>query len=57
LVEVTARILEDLLKVEGVSAVLLVGRDGFVIEKAGDINDVDALGALSISLLGAAETI
>lgn len=57
MVEVTARILEDLLKVEGVSAALLVGRDGFVIEKVGDIADVDALGALSVSLLGAAETI
>jgi predicted regulator of Ras-like GTPase activity (Roadblock/LC7/MglB family) len=43
----SAQILEDLLKVPGIDAVVVAGRDGFVIESAGSTNrlSIDSLGA------------
>jgi predicted regulator of Ras-like GTPase activity (Roadblock/LC7/MglB family) len=43
----SAQILEDLLKVPGIDAVVVAGRDGFVIESAGTTNrlNIDSLGA------------
>lgn len=42
----TNEVLEDLLKVPGVDAVVIVGRDGFAIESAGRAKvNVDELGA------------
>jgi len=40
-------VLEDLLRVPGVDAVVVIGRDGFVIESAGSSTrlNIDALGA------------
>lgn len=49
-------ILDTLLKVDGVTAALVVGRDGFVIEAASvDTLDGDAVGAIAASSLAAAE--
>ncbi len=51
-------ILDGLLKVEGVTAALVVGRDGFVIEaaaSAGEEADVDAVGAIAASTLGTSD--
>lgn len=43
----TKEILNNLLKVEGIIKAVLVGRDGFVIEAAGDNEiDAEAVGAL-----------
>ena len=48
--------LEDFLRIEGVTAVAIVGRDGFVIESASRITlDPDALGAVVASAIGASE--
>lgn len=49
--------LNDLLKVEGISAAVIVGRDGFVIEGlSNDGNlDVEAVGAVISTGLGSAE--
>ena len=50
--------LEDFLRIEGVTAVAVVGRDGFVIESASRIKlDPDALGAVVASAIGASEMI
>lgn len=51
------QLLGEFLKLEGVSAAVVVGRDGFVIESAvsGKI-DIDALGAMASTGLGTAET-
>ncbi len=50
------RILGDLVKVEGVSAAAVVGRDGFVIEHVANIQmDVDALGAMASTSVGTSE--
>lgn len=51
-------ILEGLLKVEGVTAALVVGRDGFVIESAtaaGEEVDSDVVGAIAASTLGSSD--
>ncbi|MCX6694079.1 MAG: roadblock/LC7 domain-containing protein [Methanomicrobiales archaeon] len=50
------QILEEFLKIEGLSAAVIVGRDGFVIESAisGKI-DIDALGAMASTGLGTSE--
>ena len=50
------QILEEFLKIEGVSAAVVVGRDGFVIEGAmsGKV-DIDALGAMASTGLGTSE--
>ena len=50
------QILGEFLKVEGVSAAVVVGRDGFVIESAisGKI-DIDALGAMASTGMGISE--
>jgi uncharacterized protein len=49
-------LLEEFLKVEGVSAAVVVGRDGFVIESAvsGKV-DIEALGAMASTGLGTSE--
>ncbi len=50
------QILGEFLKVEGVFAAVIVGRDGFVIESAvsGKI-DIDALGAMASTGMGTSE--
>jgi uncharacterized protein len=49
-------LLEEFLKLEGVSAAVVVGRDGFVIESAvsGKV-DIEALGAMASTGLGTSE--
>jgi len=49
-------LLEEFLKVEGVSAAVVIGRDGFVIESAvsGKV-DIEALGAMASTGLGTSE--
>lgn len=49
-------LLEEFLKIEGVTAAVVVGRDGFVIESAvsGKV-DIEALGAMASTGLGTAE--
>ena len=49
-------LLEEFLRVEGISAAVVVGRDGFVIESAvsGKI-DIEALGAMASTGLGTSE--
>jgi hypothetical protein len=50
------RILGDLVKVEGVSAAAVVGRDGFIIEHVTNMKmDVDALGAMASTSVGTSE--
>ncbi|MCD1295939.1 dynein regulation protein LC7 [Methanocella sp. CWC-04] len=50
------RILGDLIKVEGVSAAAILGRDGFIIEHVSNITmDVDALGAMASTSVGTSE--
>ena len=51
-------ILENLLKVEGVDATMAVGRDGLMLASAGRSGiDMEAIGAVSSSTLGAAEVL
>ena len=57
-VEGLRAILESLLKVDGVTAALVVGRDGFVIESAtaaGEEVDSDVVGAIAASPLGSSD--
>lgn len=50
--------LRDFLNIDGVKAVAIVGRDGFVIEHVStDKLDTDALGAVVASAIGASEMI
>ncbi len=50
------QILGDFLKVDGVSAAVVVGRDGFVIESAASGKmDIDALGAMASTGIGTSE--
>jgi len=52
------RILNEFMKVKGVTAVALVGRDGFVIESVSNTNvDMDALGAMVATAVGTGETL
>jgi hypothetical protein len=54
----TKDVLKDFLNIEGVRAVAVVGRDGFVIESvSADKLDTDALGAVVASAIGASEMI
>ncbi len=50
------QILGEFLNVEGVSAAVVIGRDGFVIESAvsGKV-DIDALGAMASTSMGTSE--
>lgn len=51
-------VMEDLLKIPDVNAVIIIGRDGFVIESAGNTRgnmDIDALGASLASAINALE--
>lgn len=51
-----SQVLNDFLKVNGVTAVAVVGRDGFVIESTTTIEvDMDALGAMVATAVGTAE--
>ena len=54
--EMLKPLLEEFLKLEGVSAAVVVGRDGFVIESAvsGKV-DIEALGAMASTGLGTSE--
>ena len=53
-----ARVLNEFMKVKGVTAVALVGRDGFVIESVSNTNvDMDALGAMVATAVGTGETL
>jgi hypothetical protein len=50
------QILGEFLKIEGVTAAVVVGRDGFVIESAASGKmDIDALGAMASTGLGTSE--
>lgn len=50
------QILGEFLKIEGVNAAVVVGRDGFVIESAASGKvDIDALGAMASTGMGTAE--
>jgi uncharacterized protein len=50
--------LADFLRIDGVTAVAVVGRDGFVIESASKLKlDADALGAVVASAIGASEMV
>lgn len=50
------QILGEFLKIEGVSAAVVVGRDGFVIESAvSGKMDIDALGAMASTGMGTSE--
>ncbi len=49
-------ILDGLMKIEGVTAALVVGRDGFIIEAASeDGADLEAVGAIAAGSLSSAE--
>ncbi len=49
-------LLEEFLRVEGISAAVVVGRDGFVIESAVAAKvDIEALGAMASTGLGTSE--
>lgn len=49
-------ILNDLLRIDGTVAALVVGRDGFVIEgSSNDQMDLDAVGAVAASTMGSSE--
>ena len=52
-------LLEEMVRIEGVRAALVVGRDGFVIETAllGDDLDMEGLGAVLATALGSSEVI
>lgn len=51
-------VLSEFLKVSGVNAVALVGRDGFVIESAASENvDMEALGAMVATAIGTSEAL
>jgi len=51
-------ILGQFMKVKGVTAVALVGRDGFVIESTSNNDvDMDALGAMVATAVGTAESL
>ncbi len=50
--------LREYLNIDGVNAVAIVGRDGFVIDSASTVKlDTDALGAVVASAIGASEAI
>ncbi|MDD1712183.1 MAG: roadblock/LC7 domain-containing protein [Methanoregulaceae archaeon] len=50
------QVLGEFLKIEGVSAAVVVGRDGFVIESAvSGKMDIDALGAMASTGMGTSE--
>ncbi len=52
------KVLEDLVATGAVRSCLVVGRDGFIIETAGDeTGQLEAVGAIAPSSLGAAEVI
>lgn len=48
------QILKDLIKTDGVHEALVVGRDGFVIDHAGDM-DSESVGAVVSTAIGAVE--
>ncbi len=53
-----SEVLNDFLKINGVNAVALVGRDGFVIESAASDNvDMEALGAMVATAIGTSESL
>ena len=51
-------VLETITKIEGVDATMAVGRDGLLLASAGKVGmDLEAIGAVSSSTLGAAEVL
>jgi len=53
----TSEILNNLIRVEGVTAAVVIGRDGFVIDAAGGGGmDVEAIGAIISTGFGSSET-
>lgn len=53
-----SRVLSDFLSIEGVNAVALVGRDGFVIDSSTNLDmNMDALGAFVATSVEAAENL
>ena len=51
-------VVDELMKVKGVTTVALVGRDGVVIESKSNSNiDMDALGAMVATAIGNSETL
>ena len=51
----TEQLLRDLNKTDGVHESLIVGRDGFVIDHAGDM-DAEAVGAIVSTVIGTVES-
>ena len=52
------QVLAELMRVKGVTAVALVGRDGFVIDSVSNNDvDMDALGAMVATAVGTAESL
>jgi len=54
----STQILQDILEISGVNAVVVVGKDGFVIESAGRMHgaaDIDTVGASVAMVLDGAE--
>jgi len=56
--ESSTQVLQEILNVPGIKALVVVGRDGFVIETAGTLGalDLDTLGASVAMLLSGAES-
>ncbi len=56
--ESSTEVLQEILNVPGIKAIVVVGRDGFVIETAGSLGtmDLDTLGASVAMLLNGAES-
>ena len=53
-----SRVLNDFMCIEGVEAVALVGRDGFVIDSMSSLDlNMDALGAMVATSVGASENL
>jgi predicted regulator of Ras-like GTPase activity (Roadblock/LC7/MglB family) len=47
------QVLSDFVKIEGVNAAVIVGRDGFIVDQCSDVNiNVDALGAMASTSVG-----
>lgn len=52
-----SKVLQEFLNIEGVDAVALVGRDGFVIDSVLSMDvDIDAVGAMVATVVGASES-
>ena len=53
-----SNILNEFLNINGITAVAIVGRDGFVIESSSNVNlDIDSIGAMVATAIGTAENL